>query len=129
MDCGHHTLQALRSADSPKVKLTTLSRGARYRKTFRQITYLDHVIEDYLWCTLCKKLLAQRSSNLIRHWRTHDLSTSKVKHCASAATRPSRNVRYGHKTRHVSKQRHVHKARPVPKQRHHPGTGVDCINF
>ena len=130
MDCDHPTLQALISSHSPKVMLTTLSRGARYRETFRQVTYLDHVIEDYLWCTLCKKLLAHRSSNLIRHWRIHDLSKSKVKESASGATRPSHKVRHGHKTRHVSKHRHVHKACHVPKQRHHHGhRPVDCINF
>ena len=86
MDCDHPTLLALISGDSPKIKITTLSRGAKYRKIFRQITYLDEVIEDYLWCTICKKLLAYRTSNLIRHWRTHELSKTKAKDETSRKT-------------------------------------------
>jgi len=131
MDCDHTTLLALISADSPKLKLTTLSRGARYRKIFRQITYLDQVIEDYLWCTLCKKLLVYRSSNLVRHWRTHQLSKSKVKHCASGKTEPGHKSGHGHKTRHGQKAHgHGYKSRHEPKQRHHHRHGrVHCINF
>ena len=142
MDCDHPTLMALISADSPKIKITTLSRGAQYRKIFRRITYLDQVIEDYLWCTSCKRLLANRSSNLIRHWRTHDLSKTKVNHYASRQTRPRHKVlhgtkaRDGHKVRHGTKSRngykscHGRKSRCVLKQGHlHRQARVNPINF
>ena len=139
LDCDHPTLVALISADSPKVKITTLSRGAQYRKIFRQISYLDHVIEDYLWCTICKKLLANRSSNLIRHWRTHDFSKSKVNQYTTRSrhkVRHGTNERDGHKVRHGTKSRdghkscHGHKSRRVAKQGHqHRQARVHPINF
>jgi len=130
MDCDHPTLLALISADSPKIKITTLSRGAQYRKIFRRITYLDQVIEDYLWCTSCKRLLANRSSNLIRHWRTHDLSKTKVNQYASRQTRQRHKVRHGTKSRHGYKSCHGHKSRCVLKQGHqHRQARVHPINF
>ena len=142
MDCDHPTLVALISGNSPKIKITTLSRGAKYRKIFRRITYLDGVIEDYLWCTICKKLLAYRTSNLIRHWRTHELSKTKANDGTSRQTRPRNKVPHGHKSCHghtsshgqtscqVHKSCHGHKSRHVPKQgRGHRHSRVHVINF